>query len=357
MNCLNKNTLEYQTLKKMSGISEFKLDSTISYFLDNYGRYPELDEIPGADSENYLKNSIGVKDSYGIPHTSAEQILQYTGSTTIPEANKTLNNKFKDLEINLSEVLDKVLVRIDKRPNAYRNLDKNSNFDRDTSITKKTSVLVSTLGKFQKLYGINIIPINNDILATEEWQNVVSDAKTTNAFIYNGNIYVNTDIASLDAPIHELLHMFLGAMRFTNPEVYFNIIYQVRNLSNIADIAKVYKDRTESDLLEEVFVSEFAKFITGQNSFINELDSNIINTLLYNITRNLDTMLMGNYSTKSLDPNKVLNASINELSDMVESELTSSIHIDYMDKAALHRKMSNTKSELLRSGKLIENCE
>ena len=355
--CLNKNTLEYQTLKNMSGVSEFKLDSTINYFLEEYGRYPELDEIPGVNSEPYLRKNLGVKSNSDVEYVDQESVLSFTGAEDIIEATHTLNNKHKDLEIKFSPFLDKALIKIDKRPNAYTKLDRNSNFERDESVTKSVSILNSTLNRFRDLYGINIIPINNNELATSQWQGVVSDAKTTNAFIYNGNIYINTDNANADAPVHELLHIFLGGMRFTDPNTYYSLISQIESLPNIEDIAKVYRDRTKSDLLEEVFVSEFAKFITGQNNFIKDLDPNVLNKILYTINRNLDTMLMGNYSTQALSPNKVMNASIRELADMVESEITSSVNIDFMDAASLHRKITNKKSDLLRTGELTEICD
>ena len=35
------------------------------------------------------------------------------------------------------------------------------------------------------------------------------------AFILDGNIIVNSDIASVDAPVHELMHVLLGSLKFT----------------------------------------------------------------------------------------------------------------------------------------------
>jgi hypothetical protein len=44
------------------------------------------------------------------------------------------------------------------------------------------------------------------------------------AFILNGNIYINTDSATIDAPIHGQLHLFLGSIRFGNPNLYFQLV-------------------------------------------------------------------------------------------------------------------------------------
>jgi hypothetical protein len=52
----------------------------------------------------------------------------------------------------------------------------------------------------------------------------VPDAVQSAAFIYNGDIYVNTDIATIDSQVHELMHIFLGSMRFKNPELYMELV-------------------------------------------------------------------------------------------------------------------------------------
>ena len=64
MKCLNRETLEYQVLKQVSGISGFKLDSCIRYYLDNFDRYPHLDEIPGADSSKSLSETLEIQNAH-----------------------------------------------------------------------------------------------------------------------------------------------------------------------------------------------------------------------------------------------------------------------------------------------------
>jgi hypothetical protein len=59
------------------------------------------------------------------------------------------------------------------------------------------------------------------------------------------------------------MHIFLGSMRFKNPELYMELIQTVENLPNIETLARNYPNRTKSDLLEEVFVEEFSKYLSG----------------------------------------------------------------------------------------------
>ena len=122
MKCLNRNTLEYQVLAKVSGVQGFDLDASIRYHLDNFGRYPYLDEIPGANSENHLSEILNIRETSGIMHIRRNVLAEFTGKETIEEMNAVLNDKFRDLEISLIEVDENAsIIKIKHRPseNAY----------------------------------------------------------------------------------------------------------------------------------------------------------------------------------------------------------------------------------------------
>jgi len=67
----------------------------------------------------------------------------------------------------------------------------------------------------KQLYGINIIPISSD----DSFPGL--NVNQSKAFIYNGNIYVNIDNATIDSPIHEMLHILLGSMSRYNPSLFY----------------------------------------------------------------------------------------------------------------------------------------
>jgi hypothetical protein len=52
-------------------------------------------------------------------------------------------------------------------------------------------------------------------------------------------------------------------------------------------------NKAYSDVLEELFVEETAKYLSGLSSKINMLDSEVLYELHYNIKRLLDSILMG----------------------------------------------------------------
>jgi len=75
-----------------------------------------------------------------------------------------------------------------------------------------------------KLYGINIIPVS-----TEEIQDI-PNAGVVKGFVHNENIYINTDNATIDTPIHEMMHIFLGGVRYSDPNTYFRLVDSVEQL-------------------------------------------------------------------------------------------------------------------------------
>jgi len=45
--------------------------------------------------------------------------------------------------------------------------------------------------------------------------------------VKNGNIYINIENSTMDTKVHELMHIFLGGIRYSNPELYFSLVNQV----------------------------------------------------------------------------------------------------------------------------------
>lgn len=357
--CLNKNSVEYQTLLKMSGLSEFKFNAFTSTFVDKFGRYPELDEIPGADSRPYLNNSLSVKTIDDTSFVKNDKIFSQTGTTDVKEANIRINNTYRDLEVKLTPSSEVSTIQVRKRPNKWDNVYEGGIIiDDSTSSSRNVGVFNSILEKLANLYGINFISITNGELSSEQWKGVVDDAKTTNAFVYNGNIYINIDNSSIDAPLHEMLHLFLGSVRYSDPQLYFSMVEVMNELPNKALLARNYKDRTDSDINEELLVSEFSKYITGQDSIISRLPVNVLHKTFYNMGRVLDSILFGEQSIATMDTKSLFNSSLVKLSEYLGSALTNNQYSGTFNvkSAEVHRVLANVKSDLMKNKDLKEFC-
>jgi hypothetical protein len=90
-------------------------------------------------------------------------------------------------------------------------------------------------------------------------------------------------------------------MRFKNPELYMKLVQTAEMLPNFEDIAINYPNRTKADILEEVFVEEFGKYLAGEPSEFSNFDNDTMYQIHYNITRTLDTILMGDNTTAALE--------------------------------------------------------
>lgn len=357
--CLNKNSVEYQTLLKMSGLSEFKFNAFTSTFVDKFGRYPELDEIPGADSRPYLNNSLSVKTIDDTSFVKNDKIFSQTGTTDVKEANIRINNTYRDLEVKLTPSSEVSTIQVRKRPNKWDNVYEGGIIiDDSTSSSRNVGVFNSILEKLANLYGINFVSITNGELSSEQWKGVVDDAKTTNAFVYNGDIYINIDNSSIDAPLHEMLHLFLGSVRYSDPQLYFSMVEAMNELPNKALLARNYRDRTDSDINEELLVSEFSKYVTGQDSIISKLPVNVLHKTFYNMGRVLDSILFGEQSIATMDTKSLFNSSLVKLSEYLGSALTNNQYSGTFNvkSAEVHRVLANVKSDLMKNKDLKEFC-
>lgn len=357
--CLNRNSVEYQTRLRMSGLSEFKFNAIISDFVDRYERFPELDEIPGANSKEYFNKVIPIVKIGNDSFTQTNNLLRYTNTSDIGKANIKLNNIYKDLEIQITPLTETSVVSVKERPTRWRGIS-NGNFRVDSEILpqRNVGVLNNIIERLASLYGINFIETNNAELASEEWSDKVNDAKTANAFIYNGDIYINTDNMKIDAPLHEMLHLVLGSVRFSDPELYRNVVRSVESIPDYTNKAILYKDRTKNDINEEVFISEFSRYMTGQSNIIENLDEVSLHKLFYNMNRVLDSTLFGEQSVSTVDSVELFNSSLIQLSKYLGSALTNNSYSGTLDlqSAEANRILSNVKSDLLKGGELKEFC-
>ena len=352
LTCINKNSIEYQTLKQRSGISDFILESICRDFLEKYERLPYLDELQGSNSEPALRQQLKI-NTYNS--TSINRILSVTGRQTIEEANAAINDQYRDLEVEIVPLNKEAIVDITHRPTTNNfsvqpiQVDSNPN---------SYLVLNNTLQKLGSLYGIKFREITDAQLNSEEWKSVISDPNSVNAFIYNGQIYINLDRNSVDAPLHEMMHIFVGSIRFQNPSLYTNLIRLSEQFPNYNKLIQQFPGRTRNDVNEEILIQEISKYLTGQPSNISNLDYKLQYEISYNVKRLLDTVLMGQDSVKTLSDARIFTLSLKQITQEVNSSIMSNkFHGTInVENAELHRILNNMKLDLYSQGILEEYC-
>lgn len=362
--CLNKerSTGEYQTKLKQSGISQFRFDVFVSNFKERHGRYPELDEIPGADSENYIIESLGIKKEGDFNMIAKEDLMNKLGVESTQQAQIKLNNIYRDKEITVVPLVDSCIVNIKNRPSKYGESSKMSvelqNIF-DTAPDAPASIVLSTIVEgLSDKYGIGIRTITTSELKNDKWKGVVQDPNNTKAFIYNGDIYINTDNATIDSPVHEMLHLILGSLKYSNNDLYNSLVQSMESIPDYRIRIKEFTNRSISDINEEIFVTEFSKYLTGQDTILKNLDSNTLYEIFYNMNRVLDSAIFGKDSVSKLSPNEEFNSSLADLCKKLQSTITKNTSTGTFDRysSEVKRIMSNEKADLMREGKLKEIC-
>lgn len=220
-------------------------------------------------------------------------------------------------------------------------------------------VMTNALQKLASLYGIKFNEITDAELTSDKWKNIISDPSSVNAFVYNGQIYINISRANLDAPIHEMMHLFVGSIRFQNPNLYQHLISLSEQFPNYNKLAIEFSGRTRNDINEEIFVQEVSRYLVGLPSNISNIESKLQYEITYNIKRVLDTILMGEDSVKTLSNDRLFNLSLKEIAREIHSSImTNNFHGTLnVENSSLHRKLNNIKSDLQSKGILKEYCD
>lgn len=345
--CVNKNAIEYRTLKDRSGISDLELAATCNKFIKKYGRFPHLDELRGTNSEPHLKKYLKVNSHNAI---NLQETLNKLGVSTTVEAMAKINKEYSDLETKILPLNQQAIVEITHRPT--NDAKKVIAIEQDDKINS-FAILDQSILKMQDLYGIKINAITDEELNSDKWNERIHDVNFVKGFIYNGEIYVNIDRATVDTPIHEMLHLLVGSIRFTDPKLYSKLLGIVPTFKNYSKLASEFQDRTQNDINEELFVSELSKYLTGQKSEISKLNN--LYDLTYNVKRVLDTILMGQISTKTISDSRLFNLTLKDIATEVNSIALKNRF--YGSKSEIHRQLTNIKRQLLRDGTLQEECD
>lgn len=96
-----------------------------------------------------------------------------------------------------------------------------------------------------------------------------------NGFIKNGEIYINSSVASTDTLLHEFTHIMLGVLKAKNFDNYYKLVNIVGSHKSSTHeksrMKKLYPNRAESDINEEVFANKFAAHMMGEDlgEFLN----------------------------------------------------------------------------------------
>jgi hypothetical protein len=112
----------------------------------------------------------------------------------------------------------------------------------------------------------------------------------------------------------------------------------------------------DRDNRKDEFVQEFAKHITNQPSLFDNIEISILSKLTYEVLRNIDTIISGEHSVKTLS-NNIFNNSILDLSIKLQSSNINNIQEGTLTPDVIHRTLANYKEDLKKKNILEERCD
>lgn len=175
----------------------------------------------------------------------------------------------------------------------------------------------------------------------------------TKAFIRDGKIYINGSLATSEDVIHEYTHLFLGALKAQNYDMYTKLLDKVMSSkqdmveSTKSRLRRIYPNLANSDLNEEVFVKLFADFLSGKrvdNMFDDvkaEVDSEMRSIFNLATDEDFNSLYRGRvksiFQTFSKDIGRVGNG------------------LDF-SKGTVFRQAANWISDQMEKGDITERC-
>lgn len=136
-----------------------------------------------------------------------------------------------------------------------------------------SDALLAVVQNIAQRYNAPVQIITNDDLDNGNFTDNMKNAK---AFIKDGVLYFNIDTASASDGIHELAHIVLAAMKYSDDQMIRSIYYNL--IAKMKDPSIVPKERFDmivdkyapndriitSDILEEVLANELAYYLDGE---------------------------------------------------------------------------------------------
>lgn len=227
-----------------------------------------------------------------------------------------------------------------------------------TSASKTTEIepnaserINAVIDNVSKNYGVLVNYTSTEEII-DKFKSIIPDATRVRAFIYNGEIYINSSIANNSDKLHEFGHIVLGFLKKKNFDLYEAIINRVETLPDYQSRLAIYRNsgdsRAVTDLNEEIFVTLLG---TKLNEVLEE-------TELQDITKDsIQKMFQTSIELKSENVKDIMNMSLNDVFNSFGSALFGEVSDDFDLQIAMEsRQITNTIEKLIKDNRIIEEC-
>ena len=262
-------------------------------------------------------------------------------------------------DINKRETISYLVEKIEifeKTPSKYylrllqnngTNIDINGKFNDITVQDFIDQNLNNVVEYFNKQFGIGINSITRSELEQLSIDNnlgLENKLDVVKAFVYNGQIYINTSNANTEDLFHELSHILLGVVKAKDLDMYNELVSAYKTKSNYKYLfnthRKTYRHYSEQDVIEETIADMIAAEMFKQKQLgTSDFKGNDILALFESILKKSERF------TQSMNDNGLgFSKYINQLLDENGNEMQRNMRI------------TNLVRDYISEGKIQEKC-
>lgn len=262
-------------------------------------------------------------------------------------------------DINKRETISYLVEKIEtfgKTPSKYylrllqnngTNIDINGKFNDITVQDFIDQNLNNVIEYFNKQFGIGINSVTRSELEQLSIDNnlgLENKLDVVKAFVYNGQIYINTSNANAEDLFHELSHILLGVVKAKDLDMYNELVSAYKTKSNYKYLfnthRKTYRHYSEQDVIEETIADMIAAEMFKQKQLgTSDFKGNDILALFESILKKSERF------TQSMNDNGLgFSKYINQLLDENGNEMQRNMRI------------TNLVRDYISEGKIQEKC-
>lgn len=237
-----------------------------------------------------LFSNIEGIESMNTPEKAAAFIYLFTQATrTADNAKVDINQVISENSKVGKEIVDQInkastvsylveekkgqIATLTYLENNGNKIDVSGKFDTVRGDQPSVYAMEQAVEYFGNKFGVQFHTMTSSELSNFETNTGHMDLSSTRAFIYNGEIYINSSNANLSDIFHEMAHIFFGVLKAQYPESYQHIMTQYSKSkkfnSNFGYISKAYSKFAYQDKVEECVVDMIADQMFQKQRLIN----------------------------------------------------------------------------------------
>lgn len=278
---------------ELKGVKEGQIITTLDIQLPNITKLPEIfkQAMNGtlADFRKVFPDIEGI-ETLDTPEKAAAFIYLFTKGLKTPDNKNTdINQLIKENQklgkqiigqINKAETKSYLVEEMRGNIATLKYLENNGNkiditgkFGDEAATKPTTASMEQAVQYFNEKFGIAINTMSQTELNDFGKQNGI-DVKNARAFIYNGQIYINSSKANVSDVFHEMSHIFLGVLKAKYPDSYQAIVAKYQEnpkfKTNFNYINNTYTNFAMQDKIEECVADMIADKMFQKQSLLNE---------------------------------------------------------------------------------------